>query len=168
MRLRAALATAVAALALAAPAQADDNSLFAAYTGHEPERQAAAEAYWDAYDDLKRGGATDKELEAIIAVNEQINATSTVVRNEIAAQEPSSEEGVKVKKLSLKEFDLAILMNVHEINRDKARIAGSTKKMKRWDRRFKETRKKYRRAVRRTHTQWLDMGFKPIDAKVVR
>lgn len=168
MKLGTAIAGLLAALVLAAPAQADDNSVFAAYTGHEAERQAANEAYFDALEDLEEGRVTDDEIRAIIAANEQIVATATVVRSEVEAQAPSTEDGARAKKLALKEFDLFLLTNRYEINRDKATLAGDEKKAKKWHRRYRKTRTLYRRAVRRTHKHLLAMGFEPIDAKVVR
>lgn len=169
MRLRTGIAAALATLAVAAPAaQADDNSLFAAYVGHQEERKAANQAYLDALADAEKGSTTDKEIQALIAANEQINANCTVVRNETAAQEPSTEQGAKAKKLALKEFDLLVLMNKYEINSDKAALADDAKKSKRWFKRFVKTRKSYRRTYRRTHKQWISMGFEPIEAKVVR
>lgn len=159
MRARTAVATAVATLALAAPAHADDSSLFAAYTGHSEERDAANKAYIEASDALGTGRATDDEIRAVMVANDQINAVIATVRTETAAQEPSTEKGTRAKKLALKEFRLLIVNNRYENKSLNAYLHDDRKAGARWYRRHERMLAMYVRTYVRAHRAFKAIGF---------
>lgn len=161
MKTRIALAAAAMTLAFAGPAQADDASVFTAYTGHAAERDAANKAYIDAIDALNKGSATDDEFRAVIAANDQINAVIGTVRTETAAQDASTEKGTLARRLSLKEFALLVRNNVLENKALNAYLAGDDKTGKRLLKKQRRMLKTYHRTYTRAHRAWKAAGFKP-------
>jgi hypothetical protein len=162
MRVRRVAFTLVAvALAWPAAAQADDASVWAAWTGHKAEVQAAADAYEKAYRDWKRGGAPTKaEFQAMITADERINAIMAQIQQETAAQTASTKLGRKAQLLSIKSVDLLVLANVYEMRGDRASIEGHRYTAERWYDRCDRVYKVYVRTNRRAWRTWKRAGFK--------
>lgn len=104
---------------------------------------------------------TTAEIRAVIAANKQINATAAAIRVDVAAQEPSSENGTKAKKLALRELDLIIRANEYEIRADrnalKHRFSRANAWLRKSDRVFKQYQRTSRRAVRAFHAAGQDV-----------
>src|SRR5215208_2271565 len=151
----------ITALAWPAAAQADDTSVWAAWTGHKEERKAAVEAYDKAYRNWKRGGAPTKaEFQALVTADEQINALMAQIQQETAAQTASTTLGRKAQRLSIKSVDLLVLTNVYEMRGDKASIEGHRRTAERGYSRSDRQYKVYLRTNRRAWRTWERAGFK--------
>jgi hypothetical protein len=160
MKLRILITTAAAALALAAPAQADDASVFTAFKDTvAAERDAANAEYIAAFKEMKRGGATRAEIERLIAANQQINALAKQVHDAVAAQEPSTEAGTKAKKHGLHAYVTIIRTNNLEMKGDQAWLDGKEKRARRYYRRSDAMYRVHLRAWKRALTAFKQAGF---------
>jgi hypothetical protein len=151
----------ITALAWPAAANADDASVWAAWTGHKEERKAAAKAYDKAFRDWKRGGApTQAEFQALITADERINALMAQIQQETAAQTASTKLGRKAQLLSIKSVDLLVLSNIYEMRGDRASLEGHRSTAERWYGRCDREYKVYLRVSRRAWRTWKRAGFK--------
>jgi hypothetical protein len=155
------LAIVVAALAWPAAAQADDASVFAAWTGHKSERRVVFAAYrkaaraWN-----RRTGPTKSEHQALIDANAQINALMTQIQQETAAQTASTKLGAKAQRLSIQSVDLLVTANVYEIRGDRASIEGHDFTADRWQRRSWRQYKVHLKVSKQATRTWKRAGFK--------
>jgi hypothetical protein len=159
MRFRTAVAAALATLALAAPAQADDASLWNAYrTTLAAEREAAQLELADAYDALE-DGATRAEVKRVMAANKRIVELQTPLIEAVAAQEPSTEGGAKAKALTIKGRRLYIRVQNAEIRGDELWLAGERKKAKRYYKKSERLAKSMNRLSRQEERAWKAIGY---------
>jgi hypothetical protein len=90
-------------LAAAAPATADDASLFAAYNARQmSELPAASDAYERAFAILERTKAR-RGVRAVMRANRRINRVLTAIERDLNAQAPSSEPGTRARRAAVRE-----------------------------------------------------------------
>ena len=155
--------TLAAALATAAPAQADDASVFAAYRSHAPEMKQAADAYKKAIKPLEKhhGWRTESEAQAVIDADTLINNVLDAVAAEIKAQQPSTDGGAKAQKLSLREGAVWKKSNVLEQLTFREAILGHVHKSDQLNEKSWQTYRRYRAAEHAARAAWKKLGFKP-------
>jgi hypothetical protein len=161
MSFRIALTTVAAALALAAPAQADDASVIAAYNDTLPTERAAANAeYTAAFEDAQERPTTNSEVERVLAADKVINDLAAQVVAAVTAQEPSTENGTKAKTATLRQFATIIRVNDLEMRGARLWIQGKDKQARRYlaksDRLYFRT---YKRQYRQMKRAWKRAGF---------
>ena len=91
-------------LAAAAPAAADDASLFAAYDARQAsgEVRAASDAWKAAFAIVEKSDG-DRGVRGVIRANKAINALMTTIEGELEAQVSSSETGARAKRAAIRE-----------------------------------------------------------------
>ena len=157
------LVTFAATLAIAAPAQADDASVFAAYRSHAAEMKQAVDAYKKAIKPLDKhhGWRTESEAQAVIDADTLIDNVLDAVVAEIKAQQPSTDGGAKAQKLSLREGALWKKSNVLEQQTFQEAIAGHTHKSDQLNEKSWQTYHRYQRVGRQRDRAWRKLGFRP-------
>lgn len=159
MTLRTGIAAALATLVLAAPASADDASVWNAYRNTlAPEREAAQIELAGAYEAVE-DGATRAEIKRVIAANTRILELQPPVIDAVSAQEPSTEGGLKAKTLTLKARRLYIRVQKAEIRGDQLWLAGERKKAKRYYKKCDRLFKSMKRLNRQEERAWEDVGY---------
>ena len=152
-----------AALATAAPAQADDASVFAAYSAHSDSIEQGVAAYHKAIKVLIKhhGFRNDAEAQAVIDADALMNAGVQTILDGIKAQQPSTDIGAKAKKLSLREGMIWIKANDVEMQGLREAMDGRNHRADLLYRKATQGLHRYQRTRTQARRAWKQAGFKP-------
>ena len=166
-RLLSGVTVAVALLAAAPAASADDASLFNAYNARQGEMDAAGKQYVRAVRRaVKRN--TVRAWRGIIRANNQMNTILTTIKSELAAQPASSANGRRARVHAFREVRWWRRANNFESSAIRAGLHGNSARsrtlFRRGNRTIRRCYREGRRAVRRFRAAGLTSPLGPISA----